>query len=81
MAFLRGVVGAVQSLDHSTPHNNLLTHNLHTQDEVSLLRGVVGAVQSLDPDIIVGWDIQKESIGYLVDRCVLLCVIVCAISL
>jgi len=38
------------------------------QDEVSLLRGVVGAVQSLDPDILVGWDMQRESLGYLVDR-------------
>jgi DNA polymerase elongation subunit (family B) len=37
---------------------------------VALLRGVVGAVQSLDPDIIIGWDIQKESLGYLVERCV-----------
>eukprot|EP00967_Tisochrysis_lutea_P034881 scaffold41727_cov20-Tisochrysis_lutea.AAC.1 len=47
--------------------NTELTNPL-CADEVSLLRGVVGAVRSLDPDIIVGWDLQRESVGYLVDR-------------
>jgi DNA polymerase elongation subunit (family B) len=38
------------------------------QDEVQLLCGFVGAIMHLDPDIIVGWDLQRSSLGYLVER-------------
>jgi DNA polymerase elongation subunit (family B) len=38
------------------------------QDEVTMIQGYVTAVHTLDPDIIVGWDVQKASLGYLVER-------------
>ena len=33
--------------------------------ELELLNRVVDIVQDLDPDIIVGWDVQTSSLGYL----------------
>ena len=36
--------------------------------ELSLLQGFCAVVQALDPDVIVGWDIQQGSLGYLADR-------------
>ena len=29
---------------------------------------LVEAVRALDPDIIVGWEVQQGSLGYLIDR-------------
>jgi hypothetical protein len=36
--------------------------------ELSLLQGFCAVVQALDPDVVVGWDIQQGSLGYLADR-------------
>lgn len=36
--------------------------------ELALLQGFCAVVQALDPDVIVGWDIQQGSLGYLADR-------------
>lgn len=36
--------------------------------ELALLEAFIDAVVSLDPDIVVGYDLQKESLGYVVDR-------------
>ena len=38
------------------------------QDEHSLLEGFALSVLALDPDILLGWEMQKASIGYLADR-------------
>ena len=40
--------------------------------EADLLTGFSEAVLALDPDIIVGWEVQQGSIGYLVDRAAIL---------
>ena len=32
----------------------------------------MGAVRALDPDILLGWEVQQGSLGYLVDRAALL---------
>ena len=37
-------------------------------DENALLRGFVNTVNAFDPDVLVGFEIQGESLGYLVDR-------------
>ena len=36
--------------------------------EVSLVRAVGAAVQSLDPDILLAWDINRASFGFLIER-------------
>jgi DNA polymerase elongation subunit (family B) len=36
--------------------------------EQALLQGFCAVVQGLDPDVIVGWDLQQGSVGYLADR-------------
>lgn len=36
--------------------------------EEALLDAVVGAVRALDPDILVGYEVQQGSLGYLNDR-------------
>ena len=38
------------------------------QSEQKLLEGFVDAVQALDPDIVLGFEVQKGSLGYLADR-------------
>ena len=38
------------------------------QSEKALLEAFVDATQSLDPDIILGFEVQKGSLGYLADR-------------
>ena len=38
------------------------------KSEKALLEAVVEAVQGLDPDIILGFEVQKGSLGYLADR-------------
>lgn len=38
------------------------------QSEKALLEAFVEATQSLDPDIILGFEVQKGSLGYLADR-------------
>ena len=38
------------------------------KSEKALLEGVVDAVQGLDPDIVLGFEVQKGSLGYLADR-------------
>ena len=40
--------------------------------EADLLTGFSEAVLALDPDIIVGWEVQQGSIGFLVDRAAIL---------
>jgi DNA polymerase zeta len=35
------------------------------RDELELLNRVVDIVLDLDPDIIIGWDVQNTSWGYL----------------
>jgi DNA polymerase elongation subunit (family B) len=36
--------------------------------ELALLQGFSAVVQALDPDVLVGWDMQQGSLGYLADR-------------
>ena len=36
--------------------------------EIKLLEGFIEALQSLDPDIMVGFEVQQSSVGYLADR-------------
>ena len=36
--------------------------------ELALLDAVVVAIRSLDPDILMGFEVQKDSVGYLSDR-------------
>lgn len=36
--------------------------------EAALFDAVIAAVRALDPDIVLGYEIQKESLGYLSDR-------------
>ena len=36
--------------------------------EEALLDALVGAVRALDPDILVGFEVQQGSLGYLNDR-------------
>ena len=36
--------------------------------EMKLLEGFIDALQSLDPDIMVGFEVQQSSVGYLADR-------------
>lgn len=38
------------------------------KSEKALLEGVVDAMQALDPDIVLGFEVQKGSLGYLADR-------------
>ena len=38
------------------------------QSEKALLEAFIEAVQALDPDIILGFEVQKGSLGYLADR-------------
>ena len=38
------------------------------QSEKALLEAFIEATQSLDPDIILGFEVQKGSLGYLADR-------------
>jgi hypothetical protein len=38
------------------------------QDESSLLRGWAAAVSALDPELVLGWDVQRHSLGYLTER-------------
>ena len=40
--------------------------------EQDLLNAFSEAVLALDPDILVGWEVQQGSLGYLVDRAALL---------
>ncbi len=40
--------------------------------EQELLAAFTQAVLSLDPDVVLGWEIQQSSLGYLVDRAALL---------
>lgn len=37
--------------------------------EQALVEAFVLAVRHLDPDILVGFEVQQGSLGYLVDRC------------
>lgn len=39
-------------------------------DEPALLRRIIDVVCTLDPDVIVGWDMERESFAYLADRAV-----------
>ena len=39
--------------------------------ESDLFDAVVNAVRSLDPDIVMGWEVQKDSLGYFSDRAAL----------
>lgn len=38
------------------------------KSEKALLEGVIEAVQALDPDIVLGFEVQQGSLGYLADR-------------
>lgn len=38
------------------------------QSEKALLEAFIDATQALDPDIILGFEVQKGSLGYLADR-------------
>ena len=38
------------------------------ESENALLDAFVEAVRALDPDILVGFEVQQGSLGYLVDR-------------
>ncbi|GIL69760.1 hypothetical protein Vretifemale_737, partial [Volvox reticuliferus] len=41
-------------------------------DEAALLRAAAACLSSLDPDIILGWDVQRHSLGYLAERAAVL---------
>ena len=45
----------------------LLQVEVHGSED-ALLDAVVGAVRALDPDILVGYEVQQGSLGYLNDR-------------
>lgn len=53
--------------EHSTAATRNCTFKLF-QTEKELLEGFVESVDILDPDIIMGFEAQQESIGYLSDR-------------
>lgn len=36
--------------------------------ESALLSGFVSLVQRVDPDVLMGWEMQKSALGYLVER-------------
>ena len=36
--------------------------------EADLLEAFIAAIRSLDPDILLGFEVQQGSLGYLVDR-------------
>lgn len=36
--------------------------------EMALLDRVVAIVREVDPDVVVGFDVQGGSVGYLIDR-------------
>lgn len=38
------------------------------RSEDDLLRRLAALVHGLDPDVLVGWDVQRGSLGYLADR-------------
>lgn len=42
------------------------------KDELSLIQQFIKSVVQLDPDIMLGFEIQQQSIGYLIDRANLL---------
>ena len=42
------------------------------ESEQALLEAFIEAVRALDPDMLVGWEVQQGSIGYLIDRATLL---------
>eukprot|EP01083_Nonionella_stella_P301945 1038821_1 len=46
------------------------TQILSFDTELKLLRGFTGAVRFYDADILIGWEIQKQSIGYIIDRAI-----------
>lgn len=46
----------------------MLSHISPPQSEAALLQGAISAILALDPDILLGWDVQKESYGYLTER-------------
>eukprot|EP00835_Amoeboradix_gromovi_P001482 NODE_68_length_23780_cov_0.251003.p1 type:complete len:1334 gc:universal NODE_68_length_23780_cov_0.251003:10528-14529(+) len=39
------------------------------EDEHQLLTEFIAKVKQIEPDIIIGWDISNESIGYIAKRC------------
>jgi DNA polymerase zeta len=39
-----------------------------SQDELSMLEAFADAVVALDPDVLLGWELQRASLGFLVDR-------------
>ena len=41
------------------------------KSEEALLDAFVGAVTAMDPDILLGFEVQQASLGYLVDRAAL----------
>ena len=51
---------------HCVP-GDVTVHSLPT--ESALLHAVVAAVRALDPDILIGFEVQGGSLGYLRDRC------------
>lgn len=72
-----GVVGKGDSIRWTTTHLYccVLTGALlrlllicPQKDEASLILGVVSAIRTLDPDLLVGWEVQKGSLGFLTDR-------------
>ncbi|KAK7079689.1 error-prone translesion synthesis, partial [Halocaridina rubra] len=43
-------------------------HVLHVHDELALLNEIVSLVTSWDPDLLVGYEVQMSSWGYLLER-------------
>ncbi|KAK9800905.1 hypothetical protein WJX73_009136 [Symbiochloris irregularis] len=58
---------AERPLQLGMPHIQVERH----ATEEALLDALVEAVRSLDPDIILGWEVQQGSLGYLADRAAL----------
>jgi hypothetical protein len=46
---------------------NILTVT-YVKDEVSLYKCLVDKIQTCDPDVLLGFDVERESLGYLLDR-------------
>jgi DNA polymerase zeta len=63
-------VPGILAIDNGCLASNTLrttfVENMHS--ELDLLNGLVDVVVDLDPDILVGWDVQSLSWGYLIHR-------------
>ena len=66
-SYVRGVRSSLSSL---TKEQQVIFECKHryVSDEASLYQCLVKTVQRVDPDILIGFDVERESLGYLLDR-------------